>query len=47
MDDNEIGSRPRDENIYKERMKQVLVSLLELYSKLNLISVGTSRPSLS
>ncbi len=47
MDDNEIGSRVRDENIYKERVKPVLVSLLELYSKLNLISIGTGRPSLS
>ena len=39
------GSRIRDNNIYKERVVLVLVFFSELYSELDLISVGVSGPS--
>jgi len=39
------GSKIRDNDIYKGRVVLVLVFFSELYSELDLISVGVSKPS--
>ena len=43
--ENKIGRDIGSKDMYKERTKLVLVFLSDLYSKLDLISVDTSRSS--